>query len=99
MGIAIAAGTDHPAAGHVALFGELEMLVEAVGLTPLEALTAATSTGAEALGVGDRLGTVQEGKVADLVVYPSDPTVDISNLRDPIYVINSGSLVRAPSRP
>ena len=97
MGIAIAAGTDN--AGHLALFGELEMLVEAVGLTPLEALTAATSTGAEVLGVGDRLGTVQQGKVADLVVYPSDPTVDISNLRHPIYVIRGGRLVRSPSQP
>ena len=89
MGIPLAVGTDG-----VSIFDELEVLVDAVGLTPLEALTSATSVGAAAIGVGGELGVVETGKAADLVVYPSNPSVDIRNLRRPFYVITRGRLVR-----
>jgi imidazolonepropionase-like amidohydrolase len=55
------------------------MREDSVGLTPLEVLTSATSVGAVAIGAGADLGTVEEGKAADLVVYRSDPSTNIRN--------------------
>lgn len=53
------------------------------GLTPAEALTAATATAARALGLEDELGTVEPGKLADLVVVDADPLTDPGALADP----------------
>lgn len=92
MGIPLTVGTDG-----ISFFDEIETLVDSVGLTRLEALTSATSVGAAAIGVGAELGTVEAGKAADLVVYPSDPSADIRRLRKPSQVIRSGRVVR-PSR-
>lgn len=58
---------------------ELEMLRQA-GLSPLEVLRAATLDGARALGLGDRLGSVEPGKLADLVVVEADPIADLKVL-------------------
>jgi imidazolonepropionase-like amidohydrolase len=88
MAIPIAAGTDG-----VSLFDELETLVDSVGFTPLEALTSATSIGARAIGVAGELGTVQVGKIADLVIHRSDPSEDIRRLRGPSQVFKNGRLV------
>ena len=97
MGIPIVAGTDreHFVDGYPALFAELNLLVDGVGLTPLEALTTATLNGARALGVEDRFGTIEEGKIADLVVLNADPSVNIRNAREVVYVIKAGKLRRA----
>lgn len=89
MGIPISIGTDGPS-----LFDEVEMLVESVGLTPLEVIASATSVGAAVIGVDDDFGSVEVGKVADLVVYGDDPSLDISALRRPSFVIRGGKLVR-----
>ncbi len=89
MGISISTGTDV-----ALLFDEIEALVNEVGLNPLEALASATSVGAAVIGVDGDLGSLQVGKVADLVVYPADPSVDISALRRPSHVMRSGNLVR-----
>ena len=82
MAIPIAAGTDRDNSAEE-LFEELEMLVDSVGLTPTEALSAATHIGATVLGLQEMLGSVEVGRVADLVVYESDPTQDIRNARRP----------------
>jgi imidazolonepropionase-like amidohydrolase len=89
MGIPIATGTDT-----FSLFDEIEALVLEVGLSPLEAIASATSVGAAAIGVDADLGSVEIGKVADLVVYAADPSDDISALRRPSHVIKGGKLVR-----
>jgi imidazolonepropionase-like amidohydrolase len=96
MGIPIAAGTDrdHFVDGHPALLAELEALVTDVGLSPVEALTAATRTGARVLGRDSTLGTVAVGKIADLVVLRSDPTRDVGALREVAHVIKGGRLIR-----
>jgi imidazolonepropionase-like amidohydrolase len=96
LGVPISAGTDNSDAGPAALFLELEMLVDSVGLTPLEALTSATSVGAAVLGVDDEIGSIAEGMVADLVIYANDPTLDITRARHPVYVIKGGHIVRSP---
>ena len=59
---------------------ELERLVHH-GLPPIDAIAAATATGAAALGLGDELGTVEPGKIADLVVVDGDPLVEPAVLR------------------
>lgn len=84
-GVKIAVGTD------VNVFTQeiMENLVEA-GLTPLDALRAATRNAAEALGVEDRLGSVREGAVADLVVVEGDPLADITHAKRIWGVIKDG---------
>jgi imidazolonepropionase-like amidohydrolase len=93
LGVRIAAGSDVPlkAGGALpAIHDEMELLVTRAGLTPLEALTAASRTGAEILGVDRTSGTVQVGKPADLVVLAADPSSDIRNTRRITHVIKGG---------
>ena len=72
-----------------ALHQELELLV-AAGLTPVEALRAATRGPAELLGQGADRGTVEVGKLADLVLLAADPLADIRNTRQISAVIDGG---------
>ncbi len=71
-GVPIAMGTDCPVVPHGRNLEELELLT-LCGLTPTEALLAATSTAARLLGLDDEIGTVAPGKRADLVVVAGDP--------------------------
>ena len=71
------------------------MLVQA-GLTPMEAILAATKNGAEALGLDAQLGTVELGKLADLLVVKQNPLTDITTLQDKKnvqFVIKNGEIV------
>ena len=92
-GVRIIAGTDGPGIGRLlpgfGLHWELELLVGS-GLTPLQALRAATSTGAEALGKEDQLGTIDRGKLADMVVLDANPLDGIQNLRKIHLVVQGG---------
>jgi imidazolonepropionase-like amidohydrolase len=91
-GVPILAGTDTHGGARVpglSLAGELQLLVEA-GLTPAEALQAATSNPARFLGFADSLGTVETGKLADLVLLERDPLLDIRNVRSVHGVIFGG---------
>ena len=90
-GMTLLAGTDIAAdrpAG-TTLHRELGLLVDA-GLSPAEALRAATSAPAQVLGVDDELGTVEAGKLADLVLLDADPLEDIPNTRRIATVIARG---------
>jgi cytosine/adenosine deaminase-related metal-dependent hydrolase len=78
----VVVGTDSGFMYHLHGFGyvrELEMLRQA-GLSPLEVLRAATLDGARALGMGDHVGSVEPGKLADLVVVEADPLADFKVL-------------------
>lgn len=82
-GVPIVAGTDAGTSGVVAGFAmhdELELLVKA-GLTPQEALMASTFLSAQWLGIDKELGTVEEGKLADLILLDENPLIDIRNTR------------------
>ena len=68
---------------------ELETLVS-MGLTPLEAISACTRQAAEAIGLGDRTGTLEPGKWADVIATPEDPTRDVSRLRHVSFVMKAG---------
>lgn len=90
-GVSVLAGTDvgNPGvAAGVSLHGELELLVEA-GLTPVEALVAATSAPADAFGLDDR-GRIVPGAVADLVLVEGDPTSDVTATRRIVTVFEDG---------
>lgn len=93
-GVPIVAGSDlmgWPATDTLPyIHDELALLVTRAGLTPLEAITAATLNGARALGLEREYGTVQPGKVADLLVLRADPTADIANTRRIALVIKGG---------
>ena len=84
-GVKIAVGTDFPGPAGVAHGDnaiELEILVNKVGLSPMEAIIAATRIGAEALGLQDEIGTLRPGKRADLLIVDGDPSKDVTILRD-----------------
>ena len=84
MGVRMAAGTDFsgaPMVQHGTNAFELELMVRA-GYSPMEAITAATSNGAEVLEMGDVVGSIEEGKAADLIVVDGDPLKDIRLLQD-----------------
>src|SRR6516165_8183506 len=81
-GVKIAAGTDAGGHGHPSNAMEIECLVKA-GLRPLQALQAATGCAAECLGLEGDLGTVEKGKLADLVVVAGDPLSDVAALQNP----------------
>jgi len=94
-GVRIIAGTDGPGIGLLvpgfALHHEMELLV-ASGLSPLQALRAATSTASEALGKEDELGSVEPGKFADLVILDADPLASVQNLRQIHLVVQGGKI-------
>jgi imidazolonepropionase-like amidohydrolase len=96
-GVRIVAGSDlelKPDAAAPAIHDEMELLV-AAGLTPLEAITAATRTGAEVLGLDSVSGTLEPGKRADFVVLAADPTRNIRNTRTVTHVIKGGHVAVA----
>jgi len=81
-GVPIASGADSgtPFNLHGENLRELELLV-GIGLSPMEAIVSATRIAAETLGLGSRLGTLQPGKLADLIVVEGDPLEDIAVLQ------------------
>src|SRR6185312_11770894 len=79
LGVPISTGTDAGVSWTPfdSLAVEMEILVNEVGMTPLQAIQAATANPARALGLADTLGTIAVGRTADLIVVDGDPTVDI----------------------
>jgi len=92
-GVKIACGTDAPAIPHGENALELIALVER-GMTPLQALRAATTTSADLIGRDDELGRIAEGYLADLIAVPGDPTQDISVTRDVQFVMKDGLIYK-----
>jgi imidazolonepropionase-like amidohydrolase len=76
---------------------ELAFFVDYVGFTPLETLKCATKTGAEIMGRGDELGTLEKGKLADLLVVDGDVCSDVKLLQDrtKILAVMQGGVVKA----
>jgi imidazolonepropionase-like amidohydrolase len=61
-----------------------------LGMTPMQAIISATRTGAEVLGMQDRLGTIEEGKLADIILVEGDHLKDITAMRRVVYVVKDG---------
>jgi hypothetical protein len=99
-GVTVLAGTDALDAGVVhgfSLHQELQYLV-AAGLTPAQALFAATTAPAKAFGMEDSLGLVQAGKLADLVLLEANPLIDIGNTQSITMVVSDGRIYSEPDR-
>ncbi len=93
-GVKVVAGTDEGGWVHGNNAHELTCLVNA-GMTPMQALVAATGHAAECLGMDDEIGTVAAGKKADLVLVDGDPLTDISILeegRSVVWVMKDGEV-------
>lgn len=91
-GVEVCVGTDALGGSSPNIHAELQLLVGRAGLTPLEAITAATRNGARALGLESELGTVETGKRADLVIPTADPSRDIRNTLTVWAVLKDGRL-------
>ncbi len=95
-GVTIALGTDCGVLSHGRNLEELSILCE-VGMTPNEAIVAGTKTAAECLGWQDKVGTVEEGKFADIVISKTNPLKGIKSLGNPdniVMVIKDGKIVK-----
>jgi imidazolonepropionase-like amidohydrolase len=93
-GVRIAMGTDAGVMPHGTNLRELGLMCE-IGMTPMEAIVATTKTAAECLGWEDRLGTLEAGKLADVVIAAADPVSDVRSLENPdnIAVVMKGGKV------
>jgi imidazolonepropionase-like amidohydrolase len=92
-GVKIAFGTDAGVFAHGRNAEEFALLVRA-GLPPAQALRAATIVDAELLGIADKLGTLEAGKLADVVAVPGDPTRDIRATEKVFFVMKEGVVHR-----
>jgi len=76
----------------VSLHREIELLASA-GLTPMQAIMAATKNASALLGHADRLGTLEAGKIADVLVLSANPLENISNIRSIEMVLRDGKMI------
>jgi imidazolonepropionase-like amidohydrolase len=92
-GVPIAVGTDIPFENEVrypdAYFRELDYLAQA-GMSNADILASATRVGAQVIRMGDKLGTIEPGKIADILVVGGNPIASLTALRDVRYVIADG---------
>lgn len=93
-GIPVATGSDVDLDETAAQ--EVAMLREA-GLKPMDSLLATTKVAASIIAMDDRIGTVEPGKIADLIIVPGDPLADVSALEKVSHVLQGGKVVKAPA--
>jgi imidazolonepropionase-like amidohydrolase len=71
-----------------------------LGMSPIDALKSATVSDAELLGVSQKLGTLEKGKLADVIAMPGDPTQDITATERVSFVMKDGKIIRnGPATP
>ncbi len=92
-GVRIGMGTDAAVYPHGRNPEEFHMLVD-LGMSPIDALRAGTSLDAELLGIQNRVGTLESGKLADIVVIPGDPILNIRQVEKITFVMKEGVVYR-----
>ena len=65
-----------------------------LGMTPIDALKSATANDAELLGLSQKLGTLEKGKLADIIAMPGDPSSDITVTERVSFVMKEGKIIR-----
>jgi imidazolonepropionase-like amidohydrolase len=94
-GVKIAMGSDAAVCYHGEQIGEFRTYVKH-GMKPMDAILSATKVASELLDKSDELGTVEPGKLADLIAVSGDPLIDIRNIEKVAYVIKEGRVYREP---
>jgi len=94
-GVKIAFGTDSGVSAHGDNAREFELMIEG-GMPPMAAIQSATLTTAKLLKIDDRLGTVEAGKIADLVAVEGDPLKNIGLMREVKFVMKEGKVFKGP---
>ncbi len=95
-GVKIAFGTDSGVSPHGRNAEEFVYMVEG-GMPPMEAIRSATAVTAELLGISEKLGTLEAGKLADIIAVPGDPLEDISILQSVAFVMKEGVIYKLES--
>jgi imidazolonepropionase-like amidohydrolase len=93
MGVKISFGTDAAVFPHGQNAKEFKLMVD-LGMTPIDALKSATANDAELLGLAQKVGTLEKGKLADIVAVPGDPTADITATERVSFVMKEGKIIR-----
>jgi imidazolonepropionase-like amidohydrolase len=93
IGVKISFGTDAAVFPHGQNAKEFKVMVD-LGMTPIDALKCATANDAELLGIGQKVGTLEKGKLADVIAMPGDPTSDITATEGVLFVMKEGKIIR-----
>jgi imidazolonepropionase-like amidohydrolase len=93
LGVKIGFGTDAAVYPHGMNAREFKLMVD-LGMPPIEALRAATSGDAELFGIASKVGTLEKGKLADIIAIPGDPTTDITATERVSFVMKEGKIVK-----
>lgn len=94
-GVKISFGTDAGVFPHGENAKEFALMT-GLGMKPIDALISATSADADLLGVAAKLGTLEKGKLADVIAIPGDPTADITATERVSFVMKDGKVVKGP---
>jgi imidazolonepropionase-like amidohydrolase len=98
IGVKISFGTDASVFPHGQNAKEFALMV-GLGMKPIEALLSATSVDAELLGLANKLGTLEKGKLADVIAIPGDPTTDVTLTEKVFFVMKDGKVVKNDVKP
>ena len=93
MGIKISFGTDAAVYPHGQNAKEFKLMVD-LGMTPIDALKSAMANDADLLAIGQKVGTLEKGKFADIIAMPGDPTSDITATERVSFVMKEGKIIR-----
>src|SRR5881275_2208881 len=93
MGVKISFGTDAAVYPHGENAKEFKLMVD-LGMSPIDALKSATVIDADLLGIAQKVGTLEKGKLADIIAMPGDPTADITATERVSFVMKEGKIVK-----
>ena len=93
MGIKISFGTDAAVYPHGQNAKEFKLMVD-LGMAPIDALKSATANDADLLGITQKVGTLEKGKLADVIAMPGDPTIDITVTERVSFVMREGKIIQ-----
>ena len=93
LGVKISFGTDAAVFPHGQNAREFKVMVD-LGMSPIEALRSATAVDAELFGIAQKTGTLEKGKLADIIAMPGDPTTDITATERVFFVMKEGKIIR-----
>jgi imidazolonepropionase-like amidohydrolase len=97
VGVTIGFGTDSAVSPHGINAREFSLMT-GLGMTPAAALRAATSVDAALLGIDKQTGTLEAGKLGDIVAVPGNPLVDIKQTENVVFVMRAGRVYKRPAR-